>query len=89
MSATRRSSRRKSPRAKAAQPLDLWRPLAPLPPLAPIVPTSDPTATMRSLGDPPLQRGADHYLLLAAIRASGLATALAAAAGLVASADTE
>jgi hypothetical protein len=51
-----------------------------------VVPPSDATAMLRSLGDPPLPgQGAvaEHYLAVVVERAAGLATALAAAAGLL------
>jgi hypothetical protein len=76
--------------AKKAKPADLWAAVPELPPLLPITPASDPTALLRSLGDPPLQgQGAvsGHYIGAFIERAAGLATALAAAAGLLASGD--
>jgi hypothetical protein len=83
--------RRKQPArrrpAKPAKPLDMWRPVAQLDEPEPITPANDPTALLRSLGDPPLQgQGAvaEHYLAAVVERAAGLATALAAAAGLLA-----
>jgi mannitol/fructose-specific phosphotransferase system IIA component len=51
------------------------------------VPSGDVTATLRSLGDPPLQgQGAvaEHYVAAVVERAASLATALAASAGLLA-----
>ena len=66
---------------------DLWRPVPQLADPASIVPAPDPTALLRSLGDPPLQgQGAvaEHYLAAVVERAAGLATALAVAAGLLA-----
>ncbi len=77
-----RSSGRPSPK-----PLELWRAVPQLAEPEPIVPVSDPTALLRSLGDPPLagqQAVAEHYLSAVVERAAGLATALAAAAGLLA-----
>jgi hypothetical protein len=65
---------------------DLWRPVPQLADPEPIVPAPDPTALLRSLGDPPLQgQGAvaEHYLAAVVERAAGLATALAVAAGLL------
>jgi len=65
---------------------DLWRPVPQLAPPAPITPASDATAVIRSLGDPPLiGQGAvaEHYLAAVVERAAGVATALAAAAGLL------
>jgi hypothetical protein len=70
----------------------LWRPVAQLGELSPIIPAADPTALLRSLGDPPLQgQGAvaEHYLAAVIERAAGLATALAASAGLLASAEPD
>ena len=66
---------------------DIWRSVPPLPEPEPIVPVRDPAAMLRSLGDPPLQGQnmvAQHYLVAVVERAAGLATALAAAAGLLA-----
>jgi hypothetical protein len=75
-------SRKGSPKS-----VDLWRPVPKLAEPAPIVPVNDPTAVLRSLGDPPLQgQGAvaEHYLAAVVERAAGLATALAVAADLLA-----
>jgi hypothetical protein len=69
------------------KPLALWRPVPPLAEPAPIVSVGDPTAVLHSLGDPPLQgQGAvaEHYMAAVIQRAAGLATALAATAGLLA-----
>ncbi len=66
------------------KPVDLWRPVPTLGAPTPITPAGDPTAMLRSLGDPPLQgQGAvaAHYLVAVVDRAAGLATALAATAG--------
>jgi hypothetical protein len=79
-----RSRRRRSNKAKRA---DLWRPVPQLAEPAPIEAAPDPTALLRSLGDPPLQgQGAvaEHYLAAVVERAAGLATALALSAGLLA-----
>ncbi len=83
--------RRKPPQARRRRPNkakgDLWRSVPPLPDPAPIEPARDPTVMLRSLGDPPLQGQnavAQHYLGAVVERAAGLATALAAAAGLLA-----
>jgi hypothetical protein len=80
-------NRRRRPQQK---PADLWRPVPPLGPPQPIVPADDPTAVVRSLGDPPLQGQAsvaEHYVAAVVERAAGVATALAAAAGLLGEAD--
>ena len=72
--------------------IDIWRPVPVLPDPAPIRPSNDPTAVLRSLGDPPLPgQGAvaEHYLAAVVERAAGLATALAASAGLLAMGDPE
>ena len=60
-----------------------------MPPLAevrPITPASDPTALLRSLGEPPspLPGAAEIAVAQVVDRAAGLATALAAAGGLLA-----
>jgi len=90
MSGQRRRSggRRRGPK----RPVDLWRPVPQLPEPAPIVPASDPSAIIRSLGDPPLlgqAAVAEHYLAAVVERAAGLATALAAAGGLLAPPDDD
>ena len=75
-----------------ARPLDLWHPVPALPDPVPIVPASDPRVLLRSLGDPPLAgQGAvaEHYMGAVVDRAAGLATALAAAAGLLAEAEAD
>jgi hypothetical protein len=84
--------KRKQPQGRRRRPnkpktVDLWRPVPQLPEPEPIVPSSDPTALLRSLGDPPLQgqgAAAGHYLAAVVERAAGLATALAATADLLA-----
>lgn len=83
--------RRKQPRNRGRRTnkaVDLWRPVPALPPAEPIVPATDPTMLLRSLGDVPLHgqgAAAEHYIAAVVERAAGLATALAAAAGLLAS----
>lgn len=70
--------------------VDLWQPVPALPDPEPIVPTTDPRVVLKSLGDPPLAgQGAvgEHYLGAVLDRAAALATALAAASGLLADAD--
>jgi hypothetical protein len=80
-------------RRKKAKGFDVWRPgQGTMPEPQPIVPLRDPTALLRSLGDPPLQgqsQVAQHYLGAVVERAAGLATALAAAADLLADAGDE
>ena len=88
MNAPRRKQPGNRPRKQGApKSVDLWRPVPKLPEPERIVPVSDPTAVLRSLGDPPLQgQGAvaEHYLAAVVERAAGLATALAVAADLLA-----
>ena len=67
--------------------VDLWRPVPSLDDVAPIAPAPDPTALLRSLGDPPLQgQGAvaGHYLAAVVEEASRVATAIAAVSGVLA-----
>ena len=79
----RQSQQQQAPRSH--RPVDLWRPVPPLPPAEKIAPAPDPTALIRSLGDPPLRfHEADHYLAAVVERAAGLAAALAASGGLLA-----
>ena len=83
----KRSSGRKRGGGGKAKPVDIWRPVPPLPDVEPIVPATDPTALLRSIGAPPLRARSDMaeaYLVAVAERAAGLATALAAAANLLA-----
>ncbi len=83
----RRQTQGRRGRGPRPAPADLWRPVPELPEPQPIVPVPDPTALLRSLGDPPLQgQGAvaEHYLAAVVEKAAGLATALAATAGLLA-----
>jgi hypothetical protein len=87
MTQPQRRNNRRGRRPKAAKPLELWRPVPQLPEPEPISPADDPTAVLRSLGDPPLPgQGAvaGHYMAAVVERAAGLATALAAANGLLA-----
>jgi hypothetical protein len=91
VSQPRNRSRRRRGGQKAKR-ADLWRPVPQLAEPAPIVPAPEPSALLRSLGDPPLQgQGAvaEHYLAAVAERAAGLATALAVAAGLLADPDAD
>jgi hypothetical protein len=80
--------RRGAKKSRAKQkPLDLWRPVPPLPEVEPIVPAGDPTALVRSLGEAPLSvPGAPAEITIATVvdRAAGLAMALAAAGDLLA-----
>ncbi len=78
--------RRRRPN-KPKRHADLWRAVPELPAPQPIAPATDPTALLRSLGEPPLQGQvgvAQGYMMAVVERAAGLATALAAAADLLA-----
>ena len=78
------SRRRRSGRKGKSKPIDLWRPVPPLPEPEPIVPAGDPTALIRSLGEPPLPAPARMAIAAVVARAAGLAEALARVGGLVA-----
>ena len=84
----RQSQQQQQQPQRAHRRVDIWRPVPPLPPAALIAPAPDPTALIRSLGDPPLRfHEADHYLAAVVERAAGLAAALAASGGLLAPPD--
>jgi hypothetical protein len=93
MSGQRRNQPKRGRRqGRKPEPVDLWRPVPPLPEPDPIAPAGDPTALLRSLGEPPLQgSGARAEITIATVvdRAAGLATALAAAGGLLDEPDAE
>ena len=79
----RKNNRRRGNKPKA---VDIWHPVPRLPEATPVRPAADPTAMLRSLGDPPLPgqgQVAEHYLAAVVERAAGLSTALAASAGLL------
>ena len=72
--------------ADKVRPDELWKVVPTLDEPEPIRPAEDPTALLRSLGSPPLTgQGSQAMLDLATVvsRASVLATALAAAGGLL------
>jgi hypothetical protein len=86
----KRSQSRRRRTNKTKRPVDLWRSVPELPAPAPIAPAADPSALLRSLGQPPLYGKADvaqGYMLAIVERAAALATALAAAADLLAIAE--
>jgi hypothetical protein len=86
----RRPTQRQSGQNRASKSVDLWRPV-PLPPDPElIVPANDPTALLRSLGTPPLDRfsfAGERYLATAVERAAALAVGLAGTAHLLAGDD--
>lgn len=82
--------RRGSGRGGERRPGDLWHPVPAPPDAEPIVPATEPTALLRSLGDPPLPASsvaANHYVATVIERAAALASALAASADLLAEPD--
>ena len=87
MNAPRRRGGGQRRRGGGGKPGDIWRPVPRLPEPAPIRPAKDPTALLRSLGDPPLPgqgQVAEHYLAAVIERGAVVATALAASAGVLA-----
>jgi hypothetical protein len=83
--AGKRRGRGRRPRP-GSRTVDFWEDAAAPAEVAPIVPAGDPTALLRSLGSPPFQGRAaiaEYYLESVARRAAGVATALAATAGLL------
>lgn len=73
-------------RRPGPRPDKFWGAAAPVPIPEPIAPGDDPSATVASLGPPPLGAHSgpgEYYLAEAYRRASGVAIALAAAAGLL------
>jgi hypothetical protein len=74
------------------RPAEFWRATPELEPPAPVVPSNDPTALIRSLGDPPLPGhsvAATQELAKVAYLSARLATAVAPAAGIVARDDED
>ncbi len=69
---------------------DLWRPARPLPDVEPVTPAEDPTALLRSLGEPPIASGdaALHRYMTVVERSASIAAALALSAGVLASDDS-
>ena len=77
-------------RTQESKAVDIWRRVPPLPEPRPVVPGEDPTALLRSLGDPPLPGNglaASRYLAAVVERAAALASGLAATAHLLAEPD--
>lgn len=88
-SAGSRRNKRRRPQNRPRS-VDLWRPVPQLPDPEPIVAATDPGILLRSLGTPPLQgqgSQAEHAFELVVRRSALLASALAAAAGLLAEPD--
>jgi hypothetical protein len=97
MSTRRRGSKQQGRKPQPGKgngpdPNEFWRAMPELDAPEPIRPAAEPSALLRSLGSPPLTGHAtvaDHYLAAVIDRASGLATALAAASGILATADDD
>lgn len=90
MSRPRSRSNRRGRRNAFRQ--DLWDPAPELPTPAPIQPPADPAMLVRSLGDPPLGRHSvpgGNAVAAVVERASMLAAALAASAGLLVDDDQD
>ena len=88
----RRTSQRRPGRPADSKPIDIWRPVPPLPDPEPIVAAAEPVALLRSLGDPPLGSKsvvAGHYVASVIERAAMMASALAASADLLGKDDAE
>jgi hypothetical protein len=83
-------SRHRKPSAGLRSPARFWGTTEDFEPVEPVVPADDPSAMVSSLGPPPLgihsEAGA-HYLAAAYAKASSIAVALSAAAGLLADRD--
>ena len=84
----RPSTQRRRPPTKRT-PADIWRDAGTLPDVEPVVPSSDPTALLRSLGDPPLANAEAVLLRYATVieRSASIAAALALSAGVLAEDD--
>jgi hypothetical protein len=79
-------SGRRRQRNRRRRSIEFWQDLPDDDAPVVVVPAADPTAALRSLGTPPLPGQvavADHYLAAVVQRAAGLATALAAASGIL------
>jgi hypothetical protein len=77
VSPRRRSKKRAGRARQSQQPLEFWRVLPDPEPPVPITPAKDPTAVLRSLGNPPLTgqgENATRHLVLAVTRAAQVAT---------------
>ncbi len=81
-------NQRRRPPAKRT-PTDIWRDARPLPDVEPVSPSNDPTALIRSLGEPPLADPEAVLLQYATVieRSATIAAALALSAGVLATDD--
>jgi hypothetical protein len=78
------AQRRRQPAKRT--PADIWRDGGPLPDVEPVTPSNDPTALVRSLGEPPLADAEAVLIQYATVieRSAGIAAALALSAGVLA-----
>ena len=74
-----RTNQRRKQQGRRGGQVDIWRAPAPLPELDPIALPREPSAMLRSLGDPPMNNAvaAGHYFSAVVERVSGIARALA------------
>lgn len=81
------NQRRRPPATRT--PIDIWQEGGPLPEAEPVSPSSDPTALLRSLGEPPLAGSEAVHLQFATVveRSAGIAAAVALSAGVLAPDD--
>ena len=77
------TQRRRTPAKRTTA--DIWRDAAPLPEVESVVPSNDPTALMRSLGEPPLANAEAVLIHYATVieRSASIAAALALSAGVL------
>lgn len=86
----RRSNRPRATGRGRQQPgVDIWRAAEPLGEIRPVAVPDEPSAMLRSLGDPPLANGASlaRYFVAVSERAAATAAALALSADLLAATD--
>jgi hypothetical protein len=86
--AQRSGTQRRRPPAKRT-PIDIWQEAGALPDVEPVIPSNDPTALVRSLGEPPLADAEAVLIQFATVieRSASIAAALALSAGVLASDD--
>ena len=81
-----KSGRRRRQGTKAD---DLWRDAGPLPDVEPVHGSDDPTALIRSLGEPPLVRGGEVAFHFATVVERTAVLAAALSANILATADPD
>ena len=81
----RKSNQRRRPPSNKP-PADLWREPGALPDAQPVRASNDPTALLRSLGEPPIAGGPEALIHFATVseRTAMIAAALARSAGVLA-----